>query len=107
MSDQIFSLASLSTPSEAAHVNFGPAGEAALEVSHYFMVGRLLKRCPNDAGFMGTIPSIWRQHSGLQIHPEGDRFVFQFDREATRNKVLHGGPRSGRIRVQLTVLGRI
>ncbi|KAL6183955.1 hypothetical protein ACLB2K_045364 [Fragaria x ananassa] len=41
---------------------------------------------------MGTIPSIWRQRSGLQIHSEGDRFVFQFDREANRNKVLHSGP---------------
>ncbi|KAL6199717.1 hypothetical protein ACLB2K_029500 [Fragaria x ananassa] len=88
MSDPNSSLMSLSAPSEAAHVNFGPAGVAALKVSHFFMVGRLLTQCPNVAGLMGTMPSIWRQRTGLQFHFEGDRFVFQFDREANRNKKI-------------------
>ncbi|XP_062014687.1 uncharacterized protein LOC133731270 [Rosa rugosa] len=76
----------------STRVSFGLARSAALQDDHWYMVGRLLGTKARFPGFNGTISSIWRIKSGLMIQDAGDRFLFQFEREADINRALHGGP---------------
>ncbi|XP_062021143.1 uncharacterized protein LOC133737638 [Rosa rugosa] len=83
---------SMAVAQGSARVSLGSAGLEALKADCWYMVGRLLRPKAMFPGFKGTISSIWRIRSGLTIQDVRDRFVFQFDREADRNKILHGGP---------------
>ncbi|XP_024163966.1 uncharacterized protein LOC112170932 [Rosa chinensis] len=74
-----------------ARVSFGLAGSAALQDDHWYIVGRLLGPKTRFLGFKGTISSIWRIKSRLTIQDASDRFLFQFEREADKNRALHGG----------------
>ncbi|XP_024199906.1 uncharacterized protein LOC112203121 [Rosa chinensis] len=82
----------LATPADSAKVSLGAAGTAALQDNRWYMVGRLLGPKSRFPGFKGTISSIWRIKSGLSVHDAGDRFMFQFNHEANRNRALHEGP---------------
>ncbi|XP_024175430.1 uncharacterized protein LOC112181225 [Rosa chinensis] len=76
----------------SARVSLGLARAAALQDDHWYMVGHLLRPKTRFLRFKSTIPSIWHLKFGLSIQDAGDRFLFQFDREADRNRALHGGP---------------
>lgn len=73
-------------------VTLGDAGAAAFQDGFWYMACRLLAPKAKLPGFKGTIVFIWRIRSGLTIQDAGEGFVFQFDSEAVRNRILHGGP---------------
>ncbi|KAM5551537.1 hypothetical protein ABKV19_026400 [Rosa sericea] len=73
-------------------VALGDAGAAAFQDNRWYMVGRLLAPKAGFPGFKGTISTIWHLRSGLTIQEAGERFVFQFENESVRNRILHGGP---------------
>ncbi|XP_024196186.1 uncharacterized protein LOC112199391 [Rosa chinensis] len=76
---------------DSARVSLGFAGLEALRAYRWYMVGQLLGPEAMFPSFKGTISTIWRIRSGLIIQDVGECFVFQFDRVADRNKILHGG----------------
>ncbi|PRQ57661.1 hypothetical protein RchiOBHm_Chr1g0350781 [Rosa chinensis] len=92
MVDAFASLMVAFNPSDSACVSLGSTRKTTLQDNHWYMVSRLLGPKARFNGFNGIIPSIWRIKSGLSIHDTRDRFLFQFDREADRNRALHGGP---------------
>ncbi|XP_024161702.1 uncharacterized protein LOC112168993 [Rosa chinensis] len=73
-------------------VALGDAGAAAFQDHHWYMVGRLLAPKTGFPSFKGTISNIWHLRSGLTIQDAGERFVFQFEDESVRNRIMHGGP---------------
>ncbi|XP_062014378.1 uncharacterized protein LOC133730887 [Rosa rugosa] len=78
--------------SDSTLVLLGEAGTAAFQDGFWYMAGRLLAPKAKFPGFKGTIATIWRIKLGLTIQDAGERFVFQFNSEAMRNRILHGGP---------------
>ncbi|PRQ49620.1 hypothetical protein RchiOBHm_Chr2g0123951 [Rosa chinensis] len=56
MADPMSCLALAFALFDEAHIDFNLASEAALQINHHYMVGRLLTRNPNFSSFIGSIP---------------------------------------------------